>query len=348
MPLTDRIPQLDDRRFGDIAEEMRTRIARYAPEWKPEAVWSDFNVTDPGIILAHTFAWLGEMMLYRMNNVPELNYVKFLELLGIELREAQPASVEVTLPVAQTWTQPVVEVPAHTQVSAALDGQPPVVFETERPLRALTAMIKSIQVIDAGGAIDRTDANEQAKAIFLPFGELAAADTALVLGFGYPNTYPKADEFPQLTLDLAAWSSSRASGRSQVTCALPTSTKVAPAKVGWEYWDGADWQSMRALRDETLAFSVSGHILLRTPAVGAMKRDFMGAYLDDGTNRPLFWIRARVIESQYERVPELVALRTNTVTALSPKPFRTRFWAAAMVARTNAGCSPIARSLPAV
>src|SRR5688572_21764529 len=107
MPLSDLVPHLDDRRFGDISEEMRARIARYAPEWKPEAVWSDFNLSDPGIILAQTFAWLGEMLLFRMNSVPELNYVKFLELLGVELREAQPASVEVTLPVAAGWPTPI-------------------------------------------------------------------------------------------------------------------------------------------------------------------------------------------------------------------------------------------------
>jgi predicted phage baseplate assembly protein len=316
VPLADSTPQLDDRRYADISEEMRARIARYAPEWKPEAVWSDFNVTDPGIILAQTFAWLGEMLLYRMNKVPELSYVKFLELLGVELREAQPATVEVTLSVADSWPSPIVEVPARTQVSAAVDGQPPVVFETERPLKALAARLESVQVIDAGGAVDRTAANQQATVPFQPFGPLAAPDTALVLGFGYAAGYPTPEEFPQLTLDLASWSSGRGSGRTVVTCALPTSTRVAPARLAWEYWDGSDWQSMRALRDETLAFSVTGHVLLRTPPVGAMKRDFMGAYRDDGTNPRLFWIRARVLESQYERIPELAALRTNTVLAL--------------------------------
>jgi hypothetical protein len=37
MPLEDQIPLLDDRRFDDIMTEVRTRIARYAPEWKPGA-----------------------------------------------------------------------------------------------------------------------------------------------------------------------------------------------------------------------------------------------------------------------------------------------------------------------
>ena len=34
--------------------------------------------------MVQVFAWLAEMLTYRMAKVPELNYLKFLELLGIE------------------------------------------------------------------------------------------------------------------------------------------------------------------------------------------------------------------------------------------------------------------------
>ncbi len=315
MPLDKALPVIDDRRFNDISEELRTRIARYAPEWKPEAVWSDFNVSDPGIILAQTFAWLSDMMLYRMSKVPDLNYVKFLQLLGIELREAQPATAEVTFPVLEAHAKPFVDVAPRTQVSASVEGQPPVVLETDRALRAITAQMKVVQTVDAGGALDRSKLNDEAGGTYQPFGDLAPPDNALELGFGYATGYPTPEEFPELTLDLMVWTSSRATGRAVVACGLPTSTTYSPAKLEWEFWDGADWQAMRVLRDETLALSRSGRILLRTPAVGAMKRGFQGAYLDDGASQPLFWIRARVKESQYDRVPELVAVRTNTVSA---------------------------------
>ena len=255
------------------------------------------------------------MLLYRMSKVPELNYVKFLQLLGIELREALPASAEVTFPVLESHTQPFVDVPPRTQVSASADGQPPVVFETERALRALTAQLKSVQVIDAGGAVDRTTLNDSADGAFQPLGDLAAPDTALALGFGYAPGYPKPDEFPEITLDFMIWTSNRATGRAVVSCGLPTSAVYAPARLAWECWNGSDWQSLHVLRDETLALARSGRILIRTPAVGAMKREYVGAYRNDGTNPALFWIRARVKESQYERVPELVAIRTNTVGA---------------------------------
>src|SRR3954452_9082186 len=63
MPLKDAFPVLDDRRYDDIVAEIRTRIPRYTPEWRPG--WSDLNDNDPGIILAQTFAWLADMLLFR-------------------------------------------------------------------------------------------------------------------------------------------------------------------------------------------------------------------------------------------------------------------------------------------
>src|SRR3954466_1550184 len=97
MPLEANLPVIDDRTFDDIVTEVRTRIARYTPEWAP--VWTDVNDNDPGITMVQVFAWLTDLLLYRMGKVPELNYLKFLELLGIEIRAAEPATAEITFPV---------------------------------------------------------------------------------------------------------------------------------------------------------------------------------------------------------------------------------------------------------
>jgi predicted phage baseplate assembly protein len=143
MPLRDHLPQIDDRRYDDIVTEIRTRIARYAPEWKPgESAWTDVNENDPGITLAQVFAWQADMLLYRLNRVPELAYIKFLELIGIELAPAQPARAEVTFPVAATHTAAIVRVPARSQLTAdPQDGGPPVVFETVRGVVAFRAAL---------------------------------------------------------------------------------------------------------------------------------------------------------------------------------------------------------------
>ena len=77
----------------------RERIPLYVPEW------TDYNESDPGIALLQLFAWLTESMLYQMNRVPERMYLKFLQLLNMELRPAEPATVHLTLTPAAGATE---------------------------------------------------------------------------------------------------------------------------------------------------------------------------------------------------------------------------------------------------
>jgi predicted phage baseplate assembly protein len=89
MPLPE--PILDDLRFQqDLVDEARRRIIHYCPEW------TDYNLSDPGITLVELFAWMTEMIVYRLNRVPEKNYIKLMELLGIQLQPASSARTELT------------------------------------------------------------------------------------------------------------------------------------------------------------------------------------------------------------------------------------------------------------
>src|SRR5215472_10553953 len=108
MSLETSIPPIDDRTYDSLLGEVRTRIARYTPEWTPAPVWTDVNDNDPGITMVQVFAWLAEMLTYRMNKVPELNYIKFLQLLGIELNPAEAAQAEVFFPISDSFTAPYV------------------------------------------------------------------------------------------------------------------------------------------------------------------------------------------------------------------------------------------------
>ena len=90
MPLAEQEPKLDDRTFEELYRDLRLRIPRYTKEW------TNYNESDPGITLLQLFAWLSEMMLVRMNQIPRKNYIKFLQLLGEELRPANPATAHLT------------------------------------------------------------------------------------------------------------------------------------------------------------------------------------------------------------------------------------------------------------
>lgn len=319
MPLKDAIPVIDDRRYADIVAEIRTRIPRYTPEWRPQ--WSDLNDSDPGMILAQTFAWLSEMLLFRMERVPELQYLKFLQLIGIELLPAQPATAEITFTVADSVTTPTVAVPPRTQVSTASDDGPPIVFETERPLTAVTAQLRAVQAYDGANYEDATAANADPAASntgFFPFGEAPRDGAALVLGFGFADAYPTPDVFPRVSIDLAVFTT-EAQGASRMTQCVTAATRAfAAAKLQWEGFDGTEWQRLDGLNDETLAFTRPGHVVIRVPAALSLQRDYLGEYdaIDPVTKQPrppLFWIRARLTQSQYERPPQLSAVRTNTV-----------------------------------
>jgi len=69
------LPNLDDRTYNDLVQEARTLIPGLDPEW------TDYNPTDPGIVLIELLAWLTEMVLYRVNRIPNANYQAFLQLL---------------------------------------------------------------------------------------------------------------------------------------------------------------------------------------------------------------------------------------------------------------------------
>ena len=77
------IPNLDEINFDDLVKEARSLIPVYAPEW------TNHNPSDPGITLVELFAWLCDMIMYRIDQIPEKNYIRFLNLLGIQLEEGE-------------------------------------------------------------------------------------------------------------------------------------------------------------------------------------------------------------------------------------------------------------------
>src|SRR5690349_14060757 len=73
MPIT--LPNLDDRRYEDLVKEALAMIPAQAPEW------TNHNPSDPGITIVEMFAYLTEMLIYRLNRVTVENAVAFLNLL---------------------------------------------------------------------------------------------------------------------------------------------------------------------------------------------------------------------------------------------------------------------------
>lgn len=89
MPLI--APILDDRSFEDLFAELRQRIPVYNP------AWTDHLDSDPGITLLQLFAYLGEGLQFRFNQIPEATQLAFLQLLNLPLQAARPATALVKL-----------------------------------------------------------------------------------------------------------------------------------------------------------------------------------------------------------------------------------------------------------
>jgi len=120
-------PKLDDRTFDDIVAEAIALIPRYAPDW------TNHNPSDPGITLLELAAWMTDLILYRLNRVPEKNYVAFLNLLGIKLRPPRAARGLLQFKLVEGAARQ--KVPRGTQVATPQAGEEEtIVFETTRDL----------------------------------------------------------------------------------------------------------------------------------------------------------------------------------------------------------------------
>ena len=116
---------------------------RYTPEW------TNFNDADPGMTLVKLQAWLIETILYRLNKLPDLNYIKFLELLHIKPQPAVAAQAQLTFKLKKLNkpTDPLAVLIAEEHAgerSTIPDLAGEVIFETDRTLTALNGVLAAV------------------------------------------------------------------------------------------------------------------------------------------------------------------------------------------------------------
>lgn len=287
-------PDLDDRRFQDLVDEAKRLIPRYCPEW------TNHNLSDPGVALIELFAWMSEMVLYRLNQVPDRFYTKFLELVGIELFPPSVARAEITFWLSSITDAPVV-VPAGTEVSTTDqgDGLGDVVFTTEEQL--VISQPELVAALTAGAD----------EATFTDVWDALRYERETVMCFGSEPMTP-GDAF------YLGFSASLAGNilRLEVGASIE-GIGVDPARppLVWEVWSGDAWIPAQVHEDSTGGLNRDGIVLLRLPMAHAP--------LTLGGTRG-FWVRARLTvasadQPQYQASPQirrlLVASLGGTVRA---------------------------------
>jgi predicted phage baseplate assembly protein len=284
MPLP--APDLDDRKFQDLVDEAKRLIPRYCPEW------TNHNVSDPGVALIELFAWMSEMVLYRVNQVPDRLYVHFLNLVGIEPFPPSVARTDLTFWLTTVLEAPVV-VPANTEVMTAVGASgstEPVVFTTTTDL-----VIAPPDLIAAKNA---TAIDERVTDIWddLRFDVLGARcfpSTPITAGDAFYLGFSHSLAGTVLRISLAA----QAEGIG-----------VDPRKppLVWEVWSGQAWIPATVHDDSTGGLNRGGEVVLLIP----LEHEVLTV-----GNTPAHWLRVRLLPPQPGQPTYQASPRVRTVTA---------------------------------
>jgi predicted phage baseplate assembly protein len=177
MPLPS--PNLDDLRFqNDLVDEARKRIIHYCPEW------TEYNLSDPGITMIELFAWMIETLTYRLNRVPEKNYVKFLELLGLQYQPASSARTELTfwlstsLPISDE--NETVTIPESLQVRTVSGSAEEITFSVDQKKEIFPAILVQLR---RDSELHKNYRPRLGIEIFRPFQEKPVQGDTFYIGF---------------------------------------------------------------------------------------------------------------------------------------------------------------------
>jgi hypothetical protein len=122
-------PNLDDRDFQQLLAEAAGVVRKYSPQW------TDLSPGDPGMILLEAFAHLTEVMIYRLNRLPQKAYVEFLRLIGVKLYPPSAATAPLRFSLSRPQSA-MVEIPRGVRVTIGRAGANDApVFITTRAVR---------------------------------------------------------------------------------------------------------------------------------------------------------------------------------------------------------------------
>src|SRR2546430_798343 len=158
-----------------------TTLSAWSSSGAPE--WTDHNVSDPGVTLIEAFAQMVDQLIYRLNRVPDRHYIKFLDLLGVQLFPPTAATGTVTFWLAAPQPAAVV-VRAETEVATPrTDIEEPVVFGTTEELRIVPGELRCVATQAIGRARAPSDATTKLENGQLPrFSAVRPPGAALFVG----------------------------------------------------------------------------------------------------------------------------------------------------------------------
>lgn len=278
------IPNLDDRRFQDLVDEAKRLIPTYCPEW------TNHNVSDPGVALIELFAWMTEMSIFRLNQVPDAFYTHMLNLVGFERFPATAARAELTFWLVGP-VDDVVVVPEGTEVATSGDLGEPQVFATDRDLVMQQPTLMA--ALTSEGAETFSDVwddlrIQQGSVTCFPSPDLRPGD-AFYLGFD--------DTLAGNVIQLEVRADIEGIG-------------VVPSRppIRWEVWQGEGWVECDVHLDTTGGLNRDGFVVLLVPAAHEP--------LTLGGQRA-HWLRARLTQPETGQPGYRASPKVRTLAAAS-------------------------------
>ena len=276
-------PDLDDRHFQDLVDGAKRLVQRRCPQW------TDHNVSDPGVTLIEAYAFMVDQLIYRLNRVPDRHYVKFLELIGVQLRPPSAARGEVTFWLSAPQQHTVVVREGTEVATPRTDVDEPIVFTTARRLDVLPCSFAAAGSLAAGEQpVDQTDALNGGG--FDCFGDGPMPGDALLIGLS--------DAVPSCAVNI------------RLDCEV-AGVGVDPGKAPlvWEAWTGSDWTPCDLDRDETGGLNKTGSVVLHVPP---------GHVASIIARKRAGWLRCRLVERgpgqhEYRQSPHIHNVTAFTI-----------------------------------
>jgi len=277
-------PDLDDRDFQSLVDDAKRLVQQRCPEW------TDHNVSDPGVTLIEAFAQMVDQLIYRLNRVPDRHYVKFLELIGMQLFPPTAARGTATfwLAAAQPAT---VLVRAESEVATPrTDTDDSVVFATTADLAIVPCELSRVATASADGtATDQTRLLENGQQV-PTFSDSPQPGEALLVGLS--------TAVPSCAVLL------------RIDCPVG-GVGIDPRNppLIWEAWNGSGWTACEVDRDESGGLNRAGDVVLHLPATheqSLIARQRAG------------WLRCRILPPDgstpaYTRTPRIAGIRAMTI-----------------------------------
>jgi predicted phage baseplate assembly protein len=285
-------PNLDDRTFQDLVDEAKRLIPVYCPEW------TNHNLSDPGVALIELFAWMSEMLLFRLNQVPERFYIHFLNLVGITPFPPSVARTDLTFWLSTSLDTPVT-VPVGTQVGTTGGEVGGVVFTTSEDLVIAPPRLRRALTAPGSSELTVTDVWDSLRykgsaVTCFPSDPLVPGD-CFYLGFSR--------SLAGTVLRLRVTASIEGIGVD------PDDPPLA-----WEVWSGEAWIKATVHLDTTGGLNRDGEVQLLVPLAHEP--------LSLGGSRS-FWLRARLLaprtgQPNYRASPQVRSIRAEALGGTVP------------------------------